>query len=295
MNNNMQDILKNYYASGGKTLFEADPLERERQRQLAYFKQQKAAGVQDPMIDANLKMLSKQGINKFNPEYIAQVINHPETSTQDLNGVNNSLYARLKTGVDNPELKDMIDTVNAELKKRGKEKIQKMVLVDIDAIGQDDYSYRNRGDVQHQKSGADIGSEQPLSIDMPDDTGIDIGALFQQGESPEEIINTLSTEYQIGRSRAQKMVDQWQASSMDRSMPPQKRLTRKLPSGNQTWGKSTSFNLNTKFNQLLKSFVDDGYSDADIIDLVNTDTKLNKNIKMAHVPGKLKKIRGLVK
>ena len=122
----------------------------------------------------------------------------------------------------------------------------------------DDYSYRDQVGGQKASSRPDL--EHPLATDMPDRMGIDIGSLFQQGQSPDEIADQLADEYGIGKSRAVKMVNQWQDSS--HSNPMHVKVAQK---------KSQYLNMNKPFNKLLKSFIDDGYDDKDIIDYCNKE------------------------
>ena len=291
------------YAFLSRNVMEVHPLEKERRKKIDMIKRGQDAGIPSHIpADAMTQALKRP---KYTKEYLSKIIAHPDTTVKDLKRIESSLYQRppsidYDSGEVNtwPEDQELIDMVRAEVKRRGGEKIVKWTKHDDQgdfSMDIDDYSYRDQVGGQKTSSRPDL--EHPLATDMPDGMGIDIGSLFQQGQSPDEIADQLADEYGIGKSRAIKMVDQWQDSQYNRNyknlyakpfdkpiIKPERKITKrmKMPSV-----------MAQPFHQLLKSFVDDGYSDEDIIELVMTDNKLKRTVKQDQLPTKLKAIRSM--
>lgn len=266
---------------------EVHPLEKERLKKLAMVKRGQDAGIPSHIpADAIKKSLKRPMYTK---EYLSKIFAHPDTTVKDLKQIEISLYNRGPLNVvSNPEVDEMVDMVRAEIKRRGVEKLKVHTKNTPDSYSMDidDYSYRDQVGGQKASSRPDL--EHPLATDMPDRMGIDIGSLFQQGQSPDEIADQLADEYGIGKSRAVKMVNQWQ----DRGPWNKSSLHSNPNSFKVPQTKARYLDMNKPFNKLLKSFIDDGYDDKDIIDLVTTDTKLKGKVNLNMLPKKLKMIRG---
>ena len=266
---------------------EVHPLEKERLKKLAMVKRGQDAGIPSHIpADAIKKSLKRPMYTK---EYLSKIFAHPDTTVKDLKQIEISLYNRGPLNVvSNPEVDEMVDMVRAEIKRRGVEKLKVHIKNTPDSYSMDidDYSYRDQVGGQKASSRPDL--EHPLATDMPDRMGIDIGSLFQQGQSPDEIADQLADEYGIGKSRAVKMVNQWQ----DRGPWNKSSLHSNPNSFKVPQTKARYLDMNKPFNKLLKSFIDDGYDDKDIIDLVTTDTKLKGKVNLNMLPKKLKMIRG---
>jgi hypothetical protein len=268
-------------------VMEVHPLEKERLKKLAMAKRGQDAGIPSHIpADAIKKSLKRPMYTK---EYLSKIFAHPDTTVKDLKQIETSLYNRVPLNVvSNPEVDEMIDMVRAEIKRRGREailKVHKRIVPDSYSMDIDDYSYRDQVGGQKASSRPDL--EHPLATDMPDRMGIDIGSLFQQGQSPDEIADQLADEYGIGKSRAVKMVNQWQDrgpwnKSSLHSNPMSFKVAQKFPK---------YLDMSKPFHKLLKSFIDDGYDDKDIIDLVATDPKIKDKVNMNMLPKKLKVIR----